>query len=135
MCVCVCVCMCAFSGGISLVCIPGCSGTLCRPGWPGTQKSTSLCLDSVPIMPTFFFVCLVLVFQDRVSLCSPGCPGTCFVDQASLELPQRSICVCLPSAGVKDVCTTAGSAFLSFLSFFLSFFFFKYFIFPHKKYF
>jgi hypothetical protein len=28
----------------------------------------------------------VLVFQDRVSLCSPGCPGTHSVDQAGLEL-------------------------------------------------
>jgi hypothetical protein len=27
-----------------------------------------------------------LVFQDRVSLYSPGCPGTHFVDQAGLEL-------------------------------------------------
>jgi hypothetical protein len=26
------------------------------------------------------------VFQDRVSLCSPGCPGTHFVDQSGLEL-------------------------------------------------
>jgi hypothetical protein len=25
-------------------------------------------------------------FQDRVSLCSPGCPGTHSVDQAGLEL-------------------------------------------------
>jgi hypothetical protein len=25
-------------------------------------------------------------FRDRVSLCSPGCPGTHFVDQAGLEL-------------------------------------------------
>jgi hypothetical protein len=37
-----------------------------------------------------FFVCLffvfVFVFLDRVSLCSPGCPGTHFVDQAGLEL-------------------------------------------------
>jgi hypothetical protein len=34
-----------------------------------------------------FSVCLfVFVFQDRVSLCSPGCPGTQFVDQVSLEL-------------------------------------------------
>jgi hypothetical protein len=35
------------------------------------------------------FVCLfvyLLVFQDRISLCSPGCPGTHFVDQAGLEL-------------------------------------------------
>jgi hypothetical protein len=27
-----------------------------------------------------------LVFQDRVSLYSPGCPGTHSVDQAGLEL-------------------------------------------------
>jgi hypothetical protein len=38
-----------------------------------------------------FLFCLFLVFgffffQDRVSLCSPGCPGTHFVDQAGLEL-------------------------------------------------
>jgi hypothetical protein len=34
----------------------------------------------------FFFVVVVFVFQDRVSLYSPGCPGTHFVDQAGLEL-------------------------------------------------
>jgi hypothetical protein len=37
----------------------------------------------------FFFVCLFvlfLFFRDRVSLCSPGCPGTHSVDQAGLEL-------------------------------------------------
>jgi hypothetical protein len=33
------------------------------------------------------FVCLfVCLFRDRVSLCSPGCPGTHFVDQAVLKL-------------------------------------------------
>jgi hypothetical protein len=32
----------------------------------------------------FLFVCF-LFFQDRVSLCSPGCPGTHSVDQAGLE--------------------------------------------------
>jgi hypothetical protein len=35
------------------------------------------------------FVCLfcfVFVFQDRVSLCSPGCPGTHSLDQADLKL-------------------------------------------------
>ena len=31
-------------------------------------------------------VVVLLVFQDRISLCSPGCPGTHFVDQAALEL-------------------------------------------------
>jgi hypothetical protein len=38
-----------------------------------------LCLLLI-IMFFFFF------FWDRVSLCSPGCPGTHFVDQAGLEL-------------------------------------------------
>jgi hypothetical protein len=33
----------------------------------------------------YVFVC-VFFFQDRVSLYSPGCPGTHFVDQAGLEL-------------------------------------------------
>jgi hypothetical protein len=33
------------------------------------------------------FVCFVLFcFRDRVSLCSPGCPGTHSVDQVGLEL-------------------------------------------------
>ena len=32
------------------------------------------------------FVCLFVCFQGRVSLCSPGCPGTLSVDQAGLEL-------------------------------------------------
>jgi hypothetical protein len=31
-------------------------------------------------------VFFVFVFRDRVSLCSPGCLGTHFVDQAGLEL-------------------------------------------------
>ena len=38
----------------------------------------------------FLFVCfcfvVVVVFRDRVSLYSPGCPGTHFVDQSGLEL-------------------------------------------------
>jgi hypothetical protein len=34
----------------------------------------------------FFVLFLFLFFQDRVSLYSPGCPGTHFVDQAGLEL-------------------------------------------------
>jgi hypothetical protein len=34
----------------------------------------------------FLFCFLFLFFQDKVSLCSPGCPGTHSVDQAILEL-------------------------------------------------
>jgi hypothetical protein len=44
-------------------------------------------VDSSSLLYKFndFFL-FVLVFQDRVSLCSPGYPGTHFVDQAGLEL-------------------------------------------------
>jgi hypothetical protein len=34
----------------------------------------------------FFCFVLFFAFRDRVSLCSPGCPGTHFVGQAGLEL-------------------------------------------------
>ena len=53
----------------------------------------------------FFFF---LVFRDRVSLCSPGCPGTHSVDQAGLELRN------LPASaswvlGLKACATTPGN--------------------------
>jgi hypothetical protein len=66
--------------------------------------------DTVGIL----FVCLfvlffvfVFVFQDRVSLYSPGCPGTHFVDQAGLELrnPPASASQVL---GLKVCATTPG---------------------------
>jgi hypothetical protein len=52
-----------------------------------------------------FFVCLF--FRDRVSLYSPGCPGTHFVDQAGLELrnPPASASQVL---GLKARATTPG---------------------------
>jgi hypothetical protein len=66
------------------------------------------------------FVCLfVFVFRDRVSLCSPGCPGTHFVDQADLELRN-------PPASVSQVLelqacpTILGFYFLSFPFVFLN---------------
>jgi hypothetical protein len=34
----------------------------------------------------FCFVVVLSCFRDMVSLCSPGCPGTHFVDQAGLKL-------------------------------------------------
>jgi hypothetical protein len=51
--------------------------------------------------PVFF-----LFFRDRVSLCSPGCPGTHSVDQAGLELrnPPASASRVL---GLKACATTA----------------------------
>jgi hypothetical protein len=54
----------------------------------------------------FFFVFFVLVFQDRVSLCSHGSVGTHSVDQAGLELrsPPASASQVL---GLKACATTA----------------------------
>jgi hypothetical protein len=49
----------------------------------------------------FFFF-----FQDRVSLCSPGCPGTHSIDQAGLEL--RS----LPASAFQVLGLKANSLFL-----------------------
>jgi hypothetical protein len=52
-----------------------------------------------PIALFFFFS-----LRDRVSLCSPGCPGTHSVDQAGLELRNPPASVCLLSAGIKGMC-------------------------------
>jgi hypothetical protein len=38
-----------FKTGFLSLCSPGCPRTLCRPGWPGTQKSACLCLPSAGI--------------------------------------------------------------------------------------
>jgi hypothetical protein len=67
------------------------------------------------------FFCLfvfVFVFRDRVSLCSPGCPGTHSVDQAGLELrnPPASASQVL---GLKECDTTAGKV-LDFVVYILS---------------
>jgi hypothetical protein len=35
-------------------------------------------------------IIIIMVFWDRVSLCSPGCPGTHFVDQAGLKFRNPS---------------------------------------------
>jgi hypothetical protein len=39
-----------------------------------------------------------------VFLCSPGCPGTCSVDQVGLELKEIHLPLFPPSAGIKGVC-------------------------------
>jgi hypothetical protein len=64
----------------------------------------------------FLFVCLIgwLVgfFQDRVSLCSPGCSGTQSVEQAGLDLTETH-CLYFLGAGIKGMvhCFLATLAF------------------------
>ena len=54
-----------------------------------------------------------LVFRDRVSLCSPGRPGTQSVDQAGLEL--RNLTVSASQVlGLKACATTAWLYILNF---------------------
>jgi hypothetical protein len=85
------------------------------PGFRTWYANCWLC-DLGQLHLSFFFVCLFgwffLVFQDRVSLYSSGCPGTHSVDQTGLELrnPPASASQVL---GLK-VCTTTPSTHLSF---------------------
>ena len=58
---------------------------------PTQRECVSECFGFFPIKNQTFlfvclFVCLFLVFGGRVSLYSPDCPGTHFIDQAGLEL-------------------------------------------------
>ena len=60
----------------------------------------------------FYFVlfCFCFVFRDRVSLCSPGCPGTHFVEQAGLKLrnlpPEYWDCLLYTSPSPRDLSTS-----------------------------
>jgi hypothetical protein len=56
-----------------------------------------------------------LVFRDRVSLYSPGCPGTHFVDQAGLELRN------LPASASRVLGLKASATMASSLHLLLSF--------------
>jgi hypothetical protein len=80
------------------------------PEIQGTQMSSEF-LDGVPLPPPSRFleavVCLlILVFRDRVSLCSPGCPGTHSVDQAGLKL-RNPPAIASQVLGLKECATTA----------------------------
>jgi hypothetical protein len=79
-----------------------------RPAWSAGSSRTARATEN----PCGFFVCLFVFcffcffFRDRVSLYSPGCPGTHFVEQAGLELrnPPASASQVL---GLKASATTA----------------------------
>jgi hypothetical protein len=63
----VCVCVCVWSPNFKTI------------NWKQMSNGTKT-------VALFCFVLFCFVFRDRVSLYSPGCPGTHFVDQAGLEL-------------------------------------------------
>jgi hypothetical protein len=85
------------------------------------SPSIQRCLrpGSTLLLLFFFLFCFVwfgfvLCFQDRVSLCSPGWPGTHFVDQAGVKLrnPPASASQVL---GLKACATTARRPVSTFL--------------------
>jgi hypothetical protein len=61
---------------------------------------------------------LVLFFQDRVCLCSPGCPGTHSVVQAGLELRNPPVSAS-QVLGLKVCATTPGFTYTFLLLSFL----------------
>ena len=78
--------------------------SLCRPGWPQTHSGPPALASQVPgskvcttstwlvwFLSRVFCCFVVVVFRDRVSLCS--WPQT-----------QKSACLCLPTAGIKGMC-------------------------------
>ena len=77
LCACV-VCMCVLYAHV-------CANVLrCKAIPTETREGVFLVSFSIDLNIFLF----VFVFPDRVSLCSPGCPGTCSLDQAGLKLTE-----------------------------------------------
>jgi hypothetical protein len=82
----------------------------------GTVHKTKSKSSIGPSYPTPWFCLLVhlfVCFWDRVSLCSPGCPGTHFVDHAGLKLRNLPASVS-QVLGLKACATMPGSHSLIF---------------------
>lgn len=71
----------SYSPGWPLTCYHS-WGKSSSPGPPVTTSPVLGCQASANMTNTL----LLYLFKDRVSLCSPGQPGTCYIDQANLEL-------------------------------------------------
>jgi hypothetical protein len=66
-------------------------------------NSTFVCLIGLLVVVVWFWFlfCFCTGAGVWISLCNPGCPGTCSVDQADLELQDP---LCLHSASIKGLC-------------------------------
>jgi hypothetical protein len=74
------------------------------PIWP--HRNTSLQHSrqvNRALSCTSALVGFVMVYQERISLCSPGCPRTHLVDQAGLTLRDLPASASLQSDGIKGV--------------------------------
>jgi hypothetical protein len=104
------------------VCVTGALGSGFPPSPYGLQKSNSglqaalqtpLPNEPAHWLPSGFF--LFCFFLDRVSLWSPGYPGTHFVDQADLELRNPPVSAS-QVLGLK-ACANTAQRFLVFLNY------------------
>ena len=70
-----------------------------------SSKSKSVLFFCFVLFCLFCFVLVfwIWIFRDRISLCSPGCPGTHSLDQAGLELRNLPASVS-QSAGITGMC-------------------------------
>jgi hypothetical protein len=66
---------------------------------------------SLSTSPSFIY--LFIFYQDRVSLCSPGCPGTHSVNQAGLKL--RNLPASASQVLELKVCATTAQFYFLFL--------------------
>jgi hypothetical protein len=66
-----------------------------------TVEQSLLLLPVLKLLLLFFFF-FFFGFQNRVSQCSPGCPGTHYIDQAGLELRFSHLCFST-SSGIKGL--------------------------------
>jgi hypothetical protein len=76
------------------------------------MKYHLLILFVVVVVVVFVLFCFAFVFQEKVSLCSSGCPGTHSVVQAGLEL-RNSPASASHVLGSKACATTPGHLPLS----------------------
>jgi hypothetical protein len=66
----------------------------------------------------FCFICFIWVFETVFSLCGPGCPGICSIDQAGFEL--RDLFASVSQVLVLMMDATTAWPFICFKSYELS---------------
>ena len=64
---------------------------------PLRGSSSTLNIWAISLVPHAY------LFWDKVSVCSPGCPETHYIDRADMN-SQSSSCLCCLSAGIKGMC-------------------------------
>jgi hypothetical protein len=98
---------------------PGIIHSLVRPecphnrAWPRPKHACDTLVPKSKCQRTYITFFFFLVFRDRLSLYSPGCPGTQFVDQAGLELRNPPVSASrVRVLGLKACATTPCSVLL-----------------------